>query len=321
MIKIILIILFTLNLYSQEDILSSSTNENEVLYYNIKLFFPYSVIHQYRMDEETEVTREFEDGSIYSYKKRLTWYVTFTAPNISTRDDEKQVYVTLDSIDYEFNDGKYDVKFSNTAEVIPPGHVWDFEKTFLVNAKEFDMFYDSYNNAYEIKSERIDQELKFIDDYNGKNAEFKKEQVSRRLKDRELIFIADPVKNLLPSKSVALDSTWDVNFNFDIDFVSFNNICSATLSKVADSHYFINLKADSLYCIDETMLIDNIKKVGKIDAGLANGEVELSISSKGHVKYLTSNFEANIYGKIDNVKFIEKKKTRINWNLVGMWNQ
>lgn len=319
--KFILFLIFSISLFSQEKNITSSTNDNKILLYNIKLFFPYSVIHQYRMDEETDVVREYEDGTKYTYKKRITWYISSYAPKISTREGEKELYVSIDSINYEFSDGNFDIKFDNSGQYIPPGHVWDFEKTFLLNSKEFNMFYDAYNNAYDISSERILQELNFVEDYSGKNADFKKEQVKRRFDTQEIIFTADPVKGMLPSNSVALDSSWNVNLKFDVDFVTFNNICSATLSKVKDSHYYINLKADTLYCIDEDMLLDDIKKVGKINAGLANGNIELSISTRGHVKYLTSKFEAIINGKVDNVKYIERKKSFVNWNLVGMWNQ
>ncbi len=322
---LILLSIFTISSYSQEE-QETKNNENistlkkDELKYDINLFFPLKVIHQYRMDEETEVTREYDDGTKYSYKKRLTWFVSFYAQNISTRDGEKEVYAAIDSIDYEFDDGKYKAKFNNSGEYIPPAG-WDFEKTFLANAKDFTMFYDSYNKAYDVQSDQIDADLRSLKKYNGKNAEFKKEQVSRRLSDRDLIFIADPVKNLLPSTSVSLDSSWKVNFNFDVDFINFANTCSATLSDIAGTNYIIKMKADTLYCIDTTMLFDDIKKIGKVDAGLASGDLELSISTRGHVKYLTTNFNATIFGKIDNIKFIEKKKSRVSWNLVGMWNQ
>jgi len=318
----LLLILFSFNLYSQSDkIMSSSTNASGVLEYDIKLYFPFSVIHQYRVDEETDVERTYEDGTPYTYKKRQTWYVTFVAPNIKGRDGEKKVYVTIDSLDYEFKDGKYDVKFNNTSEGIPPGHVWDFEKTFFLNGKEFDMFYDSYNKAYKIESERFDEDLKMVNDYAAKSDDFRAKLLKNRFDANELIYIADPVKNILPPGKTSIDSTWLVDFKTDVDFVTFNNVTSATLSKIVDSHYFINIKADTLYCIDKEMIMDNIKKVAKIDAGLASGTAEMKISSKGHIKYLTTQFDAEIYGKIDNIKFIEKKKSRVSWNLVGMWTQ
>lgn len=320
--KYLLLILFSLNLYSQSDkVMSSSTNASGVLEYDIKLFFPYSVIHQYRVDEETEVERTYEDGTPYTYKKRQTWYVTFVAPNIKGRDGEKQVYVTIDSLDYEFKDGKYDIRFNNTFEGIPPGHVWDFKKTFFLNAKEFDMFYDSYNKAYKIESEKFAEDIKMVRDYAEKSDDFRSKLLTKRYDESELLFIADPVKGILPYNKVAIDSTWKVDFNFDIDYVAFNNVSSATLTNVLDNHYFIKIQADSLYCVDKEMIMDNIKKVGKIDAGLASGMAEMKISSKGHIKYLTTNFNAEIYGKVDNIKFIEKKKTRVSWNLVGMWKQ
>ncbi len=318
----LLLILFTFQINAQQDekIMSSSTNSSE-LSYDIKLFFPFSVIHQYRVDEETEVERVYEDGTPYSYTKRLTWYVTMVAPSIKGSEGEKQLYVTLDSLDYEFKDDKYDINFYNTMPGVPPGHVWDFEKTFFLNAKEFDMYYDFYNKPYKIESERLEEDRYNISQYTEKSQDFRASLLERRYRDKELIHIADPVKNLLPPGTVEIDSSWNLDFTFDIDFVEFNNTTSATFSKILDNHFYINMKADTLYCIDKEMLLDNIKKVGKIESGIASGEAEMKISTKGHIKYLNTKFEAEIYGIVENVKYIEKKKTTVKWDLVGMWQQ
>lgn len=318
----LLLFLISINMFSQEEkIIESSASQQNTLKYDVKLFFPHMVIHQYRMDEETEVEREYEDGTPYTYKKRQTWYVTFYSPIVGGKDGEKQVYVEIDSIDYEFKDDKYDVEFNNSFDGIPPGHVWDFEKTFFLNAKQFDMYYDAYNKAYKIESENIDAERYSIDEYANKAKDFKSEMLKKRFEDEEFIHVADPVKNLLPPTQMPLDSSWLVDFKFDIDFVTFNNVSSATMTNFLDNHFFIKMNVDTLFCVDTTMLMGNIKKVAKIEAGLANGDVEMKISSKGHVKYLTTKFDAEIYGKVENIKFIEKKKTRVSWNLVGMWHQ
>lgn len=318
----LLLILFAFQVNAKQDdkIMSSSTNSSE-LTYDIKLFFPFSVIHQYRLDEETEVERIYEDGTPYKYTKRLTWYVTMVAPVIKGKDDEKQVFVTIDSLDYEFQDSKYDVKYYNTMPETPPGQVWDFEKTFFLNAKEFDLFYDYYNKPYKIESERLEEDRFIISQYTEKSQDFRAKLLEKRYADKELIHIADPVKNLLPANTVAKDSSWNLDFTFDIDFVTFNNTTSATLNRVLDNHFYIKMKTDTLYCVDTEMLLDNIKKVGKIESGIASGEAELKISSKGHLKYLNTKFDAEIYGIVDNVKFIERKKTIVKWDLVGMWRQ
>src|SRR5690606_7454515 len=115
----------------------------------------------------------------------------------------------------------------------------------------------------------IDAERYSIDEYAKKAKDFKSEMLKKRFEDEEFIHVADPVKNLLPPTQMPLDSSWLVDFKFDIDFVTFNNVSSATMTNFLDNHFFIKMNVDTLFCVDSTMLMGNIKKVAKIDAGLA----------------------------------------------------
>lgn len=316
------IFIFTsLILLSAED--DNKEEKKEVkppLKFDINVVFPTKVKHQYRFDEDTKVVRTYEDGTTYEYERTYTYWVTMYA-NADPEDGVQPVWTIIDSLEYYFKDDKYEVSFYNLQDAAPPTHRPDFNRTFVPNGLEFNMYYDNYGVVGKVDDGLLKDQIEYINhpQYGFRDNDYGLQLFSNRYSLQDLKHLADPTKGILPPYPVAKDSTWDVDFKFDINFATFGGITKPKFTMMVDNSYYIEMKMDSLTLVDKYYDLHDKKILATVDSSRADGELELKIQSPGHVQYVQTSQKAWIEGKAKNMKFREEIETVQKWDLLGMW--
>lgn len=303
-------------------LLSAEKEESDykALEFDINVKFPTNVKHSYRFDSETNVKRIYEDSSTYEFKRVYTYFITFWAVE-KQKDGIQKIWTVLDSMEYNLKIGDKEVNYHYLQDEVPPAHIPDFKKTFIPNSAEFYMYYDSYGVVSKIDGGNIDYKLNYINDpeygFQEKNYDWK--TFMNRYSVQDLSHIADPAKGVLPPYPVARDSSWKIDFKFDINQTTFGGITEPYLKMLAGNSYFIEMDIDSLTIIDEYYDLPDMKILAGIDSSEANGKLEMKIATKGHIEYLQAQTSAWINGSVQNRRFREEITATQKWELLGMW--
>jgi hypothetical protein len=318
--------LFTLIFLFASIFLLSAESEKEPedkkapLTFDIDIKFPLKVKHSYRFDEETNVKRIYEDGSTYEYERTYTYWVTLWAP-AKPDDGVQPVWVIVDSLEYYFKDDNYEASYYNLQDEAPPTHRPDFNRTFIPNGLEFNMYYDDYGVVGKVEGGTLQEQIDYINhpEYGFRNNDYGLQLFTNRYSLQDLKHIADPSKGVLPPFPVAKDSSWNVDFTFDINFATFGGITKPKFTMIADNSYFIEMKMDSLTLIDDYYDLHDKKVLAEIDSSRADGTFEMKIQNPGHVQYIQTKQDAWLDGKAKNMRFRDSIKTTQKWELLGMW--
>ena len=290
------------------------------LEYDIRLKFPVNATLGYRMDEETEYKRMYEDSSSYSFKRVYTYFFHIIAKQ-SPKDGMQKVEVFIDSLTYSFDDGKRKVKYHNSQHEVAPLNRLDFLKTFVPNSKQFSMYYDYYGDVVKIDGDMLEQSRVEITDpvqgiiNNPRLSEF----YLNRMSKADLAHIVDLGKKLLPEKAAKKDSIWKTDFDFDLNYETFSTLADTKFTKLISNHYYIEAVADSMIMKNKKYMVEDLKEEAMADESFASGKISLRISTNGIMKDLTSQFVVKTKAHIKNTPFTETIKTQTNWTQTGMW--
>ncbi len=301
---------------------SSEQEDNRIakLDYDIRLKFPLNVTLGYRMDEETEYERMYEDSSKYSFKRTYTYFFRLVCKQ-SPSDGLQKITVFIDSLTYHFKDDKRETSFHNSQDRVPPLNRVDFLKTFIPNSLVFDMYYDYYGGVVKLDGLMLEAKRNDITDpiQGFKNNPRMTEFYLNRMSQADLTHIVDLAKRLLPQKKAKKDSLWKTNFDFDINYETYSTLASVKFTKLVANHYYIEAVADSMILKNKKFMVEDLKEEAKAEESFASGKLSLKISTSGILKYLTSEFEAQTKAHVKNTPFTEKIKTQTNWTQTGMW--
>ncbi|MDC1067884.1 hypothetical protein OAQ99_01855 [Candidatus Kapabacteria bacterium] len=318
-------ILYIVLLFTLFILLTSEKDKKDLQVVNkfdISVKFPVNIKHSYRMDEITNVERTYDDGSKYSYKRTSTYFITLWSPE-RPENGFQNVFTQIDSLEYNFDDGVKNVSYYNSQDEMPPLNVQDFSKTLIPNALEFYMKYDSYGVVSKIDGGNRTEKLNYINhpEYGFQDKEsYDYKRFMNRYSEQDIKHIADPTKGVLPPFAVAKDSTWAIDFKFDVNFASFSGVCKPKFNMLLDNHYYIDMSIDSIDFSDDYYDLHDQKILATIDSSDVEGNFEMKISSKGHVKYIQTDSKVWLEGKAKNRRFREEIQSMQKWDLIGMWH-
>lgn len=314
-----LILLITLSIicFSVE---ADTTEKKGPLTFPIISKIPVKVKHQYKMIENTTVSRTFDDGTTEEYKREFTYYVSFWAPG-KRKDGFQRLTVQIDSLTYNYEDENEKISYYNSQDDVPPTHKPDFLKTFIPNALEFDMIYDAYGRVSKIEGGNLESQLQQLVDpkYGIKNDDYRLYTFQNRYSFEDISHIVDPIKGLIPPDPVAKDSLWKSEFNFDINYATFTGVVEPSMYMNIDNHFFIDFQTDSLKIAEPIYDLHRKSEIVEVTNSSAKGKVDFKISGQGIVKHLDTDFDAIIEGRFKRLKFIDKIDQNVRWELVGMW--
>lgn len=289
--------------------------------FDLKVKFPTNIIHKYRFDDDTKVTRIYEDGSKYSFTRYVTYFIKSWAID-EPENGFQNLFVTVDSIQYKFKDDENEVFFVNSQDEVPPAHIPDFMKAFLPSSKEFNLIFDSYGEADSVWGDQLQKELDYLTDseYGIKNDDYRLKSFLDAYSLSTFKHLADPAKGVLAPYPVPRDSTWLVDFDFNINYETFRGYIKPKIEVIANNDFIIRAPIDSLVLVEPEYDLYNQKILANVDSSRADGKLEMKISSNGHVRYFQTQTESWVEGKAKNVRFREEITSIQKWDLLGMFH-
>jgi hypothetical protein len=284
--------------------------------YKIKIKFPLEVYHVYRMTESSQISRTFSDNNVSEFTRDVNYFFTLrmtTNPN----DGFQKVEVIIDSMDYDFKQGKKEIKSGSQSDNDIPLNNKDFLNYLVPVSKEFTLTYSPYNDVAKIEGDRL---LEFRKEYSDPEKGIKdslgKSIFINRMSDKDLKFITDLTKNILPISEVNTDTIWKSPFYFDIAGLRFNGNISTKIKGLQKTTYLLESITDTLKIENKTKYYEDINQDVVIENGKSVGSYSLDASSDGSLTYAKAVFVSELNCKVNKVTFKEIIKTKTVWDLL-----
>lgn len=136
--------------------------DKEAITYTIKANFPVNVSHKYVFTEKSKITREFSDGSSSVFNRELKYYFSLRAPNETSKDGFTLVAVSVDSLEYKFDDGQNTVFFHSQADDMRMPGSDDYRIQVIPLGMSYYVTYSPYHEIVKMEGERLEEQREYL---------------------------------------------------------------------------------------------------------------------------------------------------------------
>lgn len=282
---------------------------------------PQTIRHVYKMHDSTVVTRIFSDNSTKKFTREVIYYFNFVMPN-PPKEGFMTLEVSIDSLKYKFTEGEAVFEFDSQAD--NPGALTfeDLVATIVPLGNEFNMTYSPYGEVAKIDGER----LEFLIDYIEQQ---KKNPMSDELinfvwqegisLDR-LKFLADVKKIFFTLEPIEIDSLWETPFNFQLDYINFEDTLIAKISKFKDGYFYIDAVSTNIQAKNKPAKLYGIKtQLIEVADTKGTGTFNLVMHNRGFVSKAELKYNVEIGSYIKKEYFKQKIETKTSWELLKQY--
>ncbi len=318
---IFLLILFGLNFsFAQEK--SGSIKENDdVLKYTLKSYFPVNVQHIYEFTDTTKISRFFSDSTTKYYTRILKYYFSVWAPSAPNKDKFQEISVSVDSLEYKWLTADGDIYYHSQADDLRLPKNDDFLNAMVPLGLEFDFVYSSYQEVGNVQGNMYEGKLRMLNDPNTKPSDSVSYFIwNKRLTKTSLTSYFDIVKGIYPNKRIAVDSNWTKNIVYDIEGATIMDSIQFTLKSFNIKSFIINGTTISAKSAKgDKVVLSSIPNIVDVSKAIGGSEYYVRLQAKGILDELriNSNFEIDYLFKNDLIN--QKIDTKRNWKLLGMY--
>lgn len=290
-------------------------DEAQIPSYKLKMGFPATIIHIYKITDSTGITRIFSDSSVRKFKRQYDLYFNERAPSSSDKGFLK-LDVGIDSLFYKFTDG--DAVFEYNSQADNPGAVTfeDLKAISVALGKDFSMTYSPYGEVTEIEGERLDWLKNYVLE-NGSGMDTLQTFIwLDGISLNRLKYLTDVKKLIYPVEKVYKDSLWTSPITFQIDGMNYYDTAQVKIVKVADNEITIEAKLNNIRAIPDMGRFYGIKgQILPIESCVGTGTYKLVLSSKNTIKFAELKTNVEIKVRIHKDFFTQKINSRVIWDL------
>lgn len=290
--------------------------KDDNLKYKIKVKFPLEIYHVYRMTESSQISRTFSDNNVTEFTRDVNYFYTM---RLTTNAEEgfQKIAVIIDSMDYEYKLGNKVLKSSSQSDEAIPLNNKDFLNYFIPVSKDFNMTYSPYNDVAKLEGERLfEMRKEYSDPETGIKDSLGKSIFLSRISDKDLRFITDLTKNILPISEVALDTIWRSPFYFDVAGLRFSGNTNTKLKGLKARTYLLESTTDTLNIENRMKYFQDLNTDVLIEKGKSFGVYSLDANSDGAMTYAKAQFTSELDCRINKITFKEIIKTKTIWDLL-----
>ncbi len=291
-----------------------------------------SISHFLYIDSTSEI-RTFDDGSVKVYDYFLKYWITVNFPG----KIEKGFFLVnwvIDSLDLTVNENNIQKVRYNTMDAYhemmakkdgkalsgktSPIKSEELNYAICCTNREFETYVSPYGDIAKITSAQFDELKRYIVE-EGKDA---MDPVSKYywldgVSDRQLRFIADIHKGLIPGSKVAPDSVWVRPYTSRISGIDvFSDSCKVLLEVNNNPFFTIRADIDSLKpVLPITKPFFGIPYFVTVDSGFGSATYSVSFLSSGVIRSAECNQKALFYSTLKEEKFIHSYTSKQLWLL------
>jgi hypothetical protein len=308
------------NLFSQTNSAPNDENytDDGVLQYRIQYNFAERVIFVYKMTYSTEIVRTFSDSTTQNFKRDMDVYLSYWRPS-GLVEGFAEIRTGLDSILYNFTDGKQNVKwFSNGNDDLPS--IPDFDVVFPIMGRSYTTTISPYFDVAKIEGKILQEGRESIE--NMPDTTLKKIW-KKAVADENLNFYSDMNKNVLQNGRFAIDSTWKMRFTMPIEGIRYTCDTAKVQFYLYDSKNF-HVKAEMPYMYanveDSASVIGLNRDILPVDStSFATGFWDISVSPRGMLNSAEGEFTTKTKSKYRQMEFTDEIKTKIKYEFVDSY--
>jgi hypothetical protein len=296
--------------------------KSEKLEFRFVNTYPVNIVHQYVLKDSTNVNRMYSDSSMFNYLQITDYNYSLKAPNRPDKDGSYSLDVSIDSIYFRFNSPKKKAEY-NTAwdEGTPPFDIRNYEKCSVPLGLEYVMQYSPYNEITNVTGERLEDKIRTLSDpKEGLKDSVRKYIWLGGLSDRNLEFIADVNKNILPDKKVTADTSWITTILCKVDDVFFIDTVKMKIKSYSTKMYKLAGESKGRYLIKDPVMVYNIDKF--VTPALISGKSTyyMELTPKGTIDRLEANYDLNLLLQYKKEPIVHVIKSTQKWILVDRYN-
>lgn len=311
------LILFLITLISINNISAApEESDSETLKFKIKYTFTTNVFYVYKCNIETNIERMFPDSSTQNIVRKEEVYLTMFAPS-RPQNEFLEVNTGIDSILYEFDDGKHKYKWWSTSDDDPLPDNADFYKTSTILGQHYVTTISPYFEVALIKGELLDRARENVEEVSDTNLAF---VLKKALSDDNLKFYTDLNKNVLRSGRYERDSAWKMSFTIPIEGMKYTCDTADVKFYLYDGKNF-HIKATMPYMLPHYQEKIDITGYDNLISTLdstsnSKGFWDITVTPRGQMQAVQGEFntEANIH--LDKDIITDKINTKIKYELV-----
>lgn len=301
--------------------LYAPAQDGEEMTYRLRAKLPINLTYKYKFSEVSRVTKQLFTGEGYDsleYDRKVDIY--YTRRSTSKRpDDFTEVDLKIDSIVYSLTKPSGEVFYrSSDYRNFPPINEKDYLRYGISTEVDYDLLYSPYSEVSKVISPRLEENRKlFTDPMSG-------DALSRRilgefLVDRMIVFLYDPIKNILPDKDISLEEKWNPEVDIEMDGFWWTMKPEFAISSYDRSGFLIESTFDSLEVPKTNIFFQDLKLDGTITNGTASGIISKFLTTHGTPESVVMNINLNLEGDIGARKFYQQQDIFYSWELLGTY--
>lgn len=291
--------------------------EKDTSYYRPVVKYPLHEYGVYKMNEVTDVFREYSDGSQKKYTRDITYFFTQYIPDLP-KDGFNTVRVSVDSLHYKFQVGDAIYEWNSQVDTLAPPNFPDLNAVSIALGRDFDMIYSPYGELAKIEGEKLSWLKNYIV-VEGKDKldSLKKNIWLRGISTEHLKYLTDLQKGIIPPGKVRRDSVWATPFDIQLDEVNFYDTAQSRIKDYNAGILSLESSFSKLKPAEETVRLYDINQLVNTTEGQGSGKYEISIGGNGWISNALLETEAQLKAKVKNEEFTQKIKTKATWELLN----
>jgi len=298
--------LFSENLYSQQ----KAAPDSEALTYTIKANFPVNVSHKYTYTEKSKITREFSDGTANTFNRELKYYFSLRAPNETSKDGFSMIYVSVDSLEYKFEDGQTTVFFNSQADDMRMPGTDDYRIHVIPLGMSYFVTYSPYHEIVKMEGERLEGQREYLlNPATGPSDSLVKNTWLIGLSEFMLNNYFDIIKRIPPDFKASKDTSWVRAIPVALEGSRFLDSVQFSLKQITPRSYVLEGESRSINAIPSMARMFNIQRLMQLGEAKGVSKYTMMMHPRGTVNELKAEYQVEFNYPLLSDSFIQKVET------------
>ena len=301
-------IILVQNVFSQSD---------GVRQYKIQYDFQERIFFSYKMTCSTTIERTNSDSDKQIFNREIVVFLNYYRPS-ALNNGFAEVRTIFDSINYRYDDGKSQYKWSSVGDDKIPACDDFMNLVFPIVGRYYFTTISPYFEVAKIGSERLDEKRSSNENITSP---FHRATWEKANSDDNLNFYSDMNKNVVRPGRFSIDSTWKMKFTIPIEGIKFSCDTATVKFYLYDGKNF-NIKAEmpKMYpnTEDSACVIGISNVMLKMDSTSdSKGFWDIAVTPRGMINKIVSQFETNAIHIINGEKISDKITTNIKYEFLN----
>lgn len=300
---------------------SADTGDDDyVKQFEINYNFETNVYYNYTYNEQTHVTRKFDNGGETKYTRDLTYWITLFSPE-RRKDGILHVKVQVDSLEYTLADMLDTTYYHSLSETLPPPfNNKDYAFHSIPLGMEYEITYSPYGEIANIESQMVDERRKQINDsVQGIKDPYWHQIWTIALSDQNLQFLADPQKNLLPDVLVTKDTLWQTSVINNYDGITLRDTVEVGITLFTPRNFILTAHSKRINMPGGEYPLYGVESLSKLTGISGTSDYKLKVTPRGHLNELIITNDVEMDFELGKNTFTQDVKTTHTWTLTRMY--